>query len=221
VTVAVLLGVPGAGKGTQAQILAKRLGVPHISTGDLFRAAVRDNTVVGREASKYMERGELVPDEITIRMLLDRLNQPDAASGAILDGFPRNRHQAESLDRALAERGARVDRAVHIEVPAEDLLRRLSGRWVCQAAGHVYNEATHPPRVPGVCDIDGSPLVQRDDDRVETIKARLAQQIGALDDVVIHYRAKGVLGTVDGRQPVDVVTDAVLANLPAPTGESA
>jgi adenylate kinase len=214
-----ILGVPGAGKGTQAQILAKRLAVPHISTGDLFRTAVRNGTDVGREAATYMDRGELVPDEITIRMLLDRLRQPDAAGGAILDGFPRNRRQAEELDRALAERGGRVDRAIHIEVPAEDLVKRLSGRWVCSAAGHVYNEATHPPRVPGRCDVDGSPLVQRDDDRVETIQARLTQQIGALNDVVEHYRANGVLDTVDGRQPIDAVTEAVLAAVSAATGE--
>ena len=159
----VLLGAPGAGKGTQANILAERLGIPHVATGDLFRAAVHEGSPVGLEARRYMERGQLVPDDITIRMLLDRLNQPDAARGVILDGFPRNRAQAEALDAALAERGSAVDRAVSIDVPVEELVRRLSGRWVCQGSGHVYNEKTNPPRTPGRCDLDNSPLVQRED----------------------------------------------------------
>jgi adenylate kinase len=213
VTVVVLLGAPGAGKGTQAVTLASRLGVPHVATGDLFRAAVREDTPVGREAAGYMSRGELVPDEITIRMLLERLRQHDAEKGAILDGFPRNRRQAEELDAALAERGRRVDRAIIIEVPAEDLVRRISGRWICRAAGHVYNEVNQPPRTPGVCDVDGSALYQRDDDRVETVRARLAQQLGALGDVVDHYRARGMLGTVDGRAPVADVTEALVAQV--------
>jgi adenylate kinase len=207
--VVVILGPPGAGKGTQAAVLAQRLGVPHIATGDLFRSAVRDGTPVGREVAAYMQRGELVPDEITVQMLLDRLHRRDAAGGAVLDGFPRNRHQAEALDAALAERGMRVDRAINIEVPAEDLVRRLAGRWQCRAAGHVYHEVSHPPRVPGVCDIDGSALYQRDDDRVETIRARLAQQLAALHDVVAYYRERGVLATVDGRGSIAEVADAV------------
>jgi len=207
--VVVILGPPGAGKGTQAAVLAQRMGVPHIATGDLFRSAVRDDTPIGREAAAYMHRGQLVPDEITVQMLLDRLRRRDAAGGAVLDGFPRNRRQAEALDTALAERGMRVDRAVHIEVPAEDLVRRLAGRWQCRAAGHVYHEVSHPPRVPGVCDLDGSPLYQRDDDRVETIRARLAQQLGALAEVAAYYRERGVLATVDGRGSINQVTEAI------------
>src|SRR5439155_6766401 len=135
VSVLVILGPPGAGKGTQAVMLAERLGVPHIATGDLFRAAVAARTPIGREVAQYMGRGELVPDEITLQVLLERLRQRDAAAGAVLDGFPRNRRQAEALDAALAERGLRVDRAVMIEVPAEDLIRRLAGRWQCRAGG--------------------------------------------------------------------------------------
>jgi adenylate kinase len=207
--VVVILGPPGAGKGTQAAILAGRLGVPHIATGDLFRSAVQDGTSIGREAASYMRRGELVPDEITEQMLLDRLGRRGAAGGAVLDGFPRNRPQAEALDAALAERGLGVDRAINIEVPAEDLVRRLAGRWTCRAAGHIYHEASHPPRVPGVCDIDGSALYQRDDDRVETIRARLAQQLGALAEVVAYYRARGILATVDGRGSIEDVTEAI------------
>jgi adenylate kinase len=209
VTVVVLLGAPGAGKGTQAQLLAERLGIPHVATGDLFRAAVRDNSPIGLEARRFMERGQLVPDDITIRMLLDRLAQPDAIGGAILDGFPRNRAQAETLDAALAERGSAVNLAVNIDVPSEDLVRRLSGRWVCQEAGHVYNESTNPPQRPGICDIDGSPLVQRGDDQAETIRARLDLQLASLRDVVDHYERMGKLRTVDGRQSIDDVAAAI------------
>ena len=207
--VVVILGPPGAGKGTQAAILAKRLGVPHIATGDLFRSAARAGTQIGREAAAFMKRGELVPDEVTVQMLLDRLRRRDAANGAVLDGFPRNRLQAEALDRALSERGMRVDRAINIEVPAEDLVRRLAGRWTCRAAGHIYHEVSNPPRVPGVCDVDGSALYQRDDDRVETIRARLAQQLGALAEVATYYRERGILSTVDGRGSIEQVTEAI------------
>ncbi|MDH4143417.1 MAG: nucleoside monophosphate kinase, partial [Chloroflexota bacterium] len=179
-TVVVLLGAPGAGKGTQADVLAQRLGVPHVATGDLFRAAVRDGSPIGLEARRHMERGQLVPDEITIRMLLARLEQDDAKGGVILDGFPRNRAQAEALDVALAERGMGVDRAVSIQVETDELVRRLSGRWVCRDEGHVYNEKTNPPQIEGRCDLDGSPLIQRDDDKVETIRARLTHQLSSL-----------------------------------------
>lgn len=208
-TVIVLLGAPGAGKGTQAVLLAERLGIPHVATGDLFRAAVRDNSPIGLEARRFMERGQLVPDDITIEMLLDRLARSDAAGGAILDGFPRNAAQAEALDRALAERESRVDLAVNIEVPSEELVERLSGRWVCREAGHVYNEASNPPRQPGICDIDGSPLVQREDDKAETIRARLDLQLASLRDVVDHYAKTGILRTVDGRKSIDEVAKAV------------
>jgi len=209
----VLLGAPGAGKGTQAAMLTSHLGIPHIATGDLFRAAVRDGSAIGQEARRYMERGQLVPDDITIRMLLDRLDRRDAAKGAILDGFPRNRTQAEVLEAALAERGLAVERALLIDVPTEDLVRRLSGRWICQASGHPYNSETHPPRVAGVCDLDGSPLVQREDDRIETVRARLATQLGALRDVVGHYRDRSVLRSVDGTRPIDVVAASLLEAL--------
>lgn len=223
-TVIVLIGAPGAGKGTQAPTLAQHLGVPHIASGDLFRAAVRDGSPVGIQARRYMERGQLVPDDITIAMLLERLAAPDAADGAILDGFPRNRAQAEALDAALAERGTSVRRAISIEVPAEELLRRLSGRWVCRDSGHVYNEHSNPPRVPGRCDIDGSPLIQRDDDRPETIRARLEQTLSNLREVADHYRQQGILRTIDGLQPMEDVTAAILAALDesdrAPTGAS-
>jgi adenylate kinase len=207
----VLLGAPGAGKGTQAELLAERLGIPHVSTGDLFRTAVRDGSPIGLEARRYMERGQLVPDDITIQMLLDRLDDPDATGGVLLDGFPRNRPQAEALAAALAERGSRVDRAVNIEVPTPELLRRLSGRWVCRDSGHVYNEHTNPPKVPGRCDLDGSPLIQREDDKLETVRARLDQQLASLRQVADFYDEAGLLRVVDGLQPIERVTDDLLA----------
>ena len=209
--VVVLLGAPGAGKGTQAPLLADSLGIPVVATGDLFRAAVRDGTALGLEARRFMDAGQLVPDQITIRLLLDRLARPDAARGVILDGFPRTAIQAEALDDALTERGAAVCAAVLVDVAAEELVRRMSGRWVCRAAGHPYHEVSSPPRVAGICDLDGSELYQRTDDRPETIRARLEQQLGALDDVLEHYRASGVLRSVDGLRPIGTVADAVAA----------
>jgi adenylate kinase len=210
VTVVVLLGAPGAGKGTQAEILRTRLNIPHVATGDLFRAAVGEGSAIGLEARRYMERGQLVPDEITIHMVLERLERPDAARGAILDGFPRTAAQAAALDRALEAHGACVEHALLIDVPTEDLVARLSGRWICRASGHVYHEVANPPAVAGRCDLDGSELVQRDDDRAETIRARLEGQLGALADVVEHYRALGLLRSVDGRQPIAAVSQALL-----------
>src|SRR2546427_817895 len=156
--VIVLLGAPGAGKGTQAAVLAPRLNLLHLATGDMFRAAAAAGTRIGLEAKAYMDRGELVPDHITVRMLLDRLTASDATHGVILDGFPRTPAQARALDVALDERRSGVEEAILIDVPAEELVRRLSGRRLCRAAGHIYNEVTNPPHVPGECDIDGSEL---------------------------------------------------------------
>jgi adenylate kinase len=221
VTVVLLLGAPGAGKGTQADILRRRLNIPHVATGDLFRAAVGEGSPLGKEARRYMERGQLVPDGITIRMVLNRLAEPDAASGAILDGFPRTAAQAAALDAALAEQGSRVDRALLIDVPEDELIRRLSGRWICSAAGHVYHETVNPPREPGRCDLDGSDLIQRADDQPTTIRARLAGQLGALAEVVDHYRALGVLHAVDGCRSIPAVADALLAELRSVAGEPA
>jgi adenylate kinase len=219
VRVVVLLGAPGAGKGTQAAVLASELGYPHIATGDLFRAEARAGTPLGLEAKGYMERGELVPDDVTIRLLRERLERRDAREGAILDGFPRTAAQAAALDGVLAEREARVGDAILIEVPQADLVKRLTGRWICEAAGHPYNVDTKPPRVAGRCDVDGSPLIQRADDRIETVRARLASQLGALDEVVAHYRGRSVLRTVDGRGSVEEVGRGVVAIATAPSSE--
>lgn len=211
VTVEVLLGAPGAGKGTQAPILAEHLGVPILASGDLLRAAVAGRTALGTVANRYMSRGQLVPDDTIVDIFLERLAADDASRGAILDGFPRTLGQAEALDRALAERGNRVDVALYIDVPEDDLVARMASRRICAANGHVYNIASNPPTVPGVCDLDGATLIQREDDREETVRARMAQQIPPLRQVVDHYRATGVLESVDGLRPIDEVTAALLA----------
>lgn len=212
-TVAVLLGAPGAGKGTQAPILAKALAVPILASGDLLRSAAAAGTALGREANRYMSRGQLVPDETIVRVFLDRLEQPDAKVGAILDGFPRTRVQADALDRALEEAGRRVDRAIFIDVQVEDLVRRMSNRRVCTANGHVYNLVSNPPHAEGVCDLDGSELAQRPDDNEETIRARMSEQIPPLLEVVDHYRKAGVLQNVDGREPISAVSERMLRAL--------
>lgn len=211
--VVVLLGAPGAGKGTQAPLLAARLGFPVVATGDLFRAAVRDGTPLGLEARRYMDAGQLVPDQITVRLLLERLGRPDVRGGVVLDGFPRTRAQAQALDLALADRDSRVSAAVLVDVPSEELVRRMSGRWICRAAGHPYHEVSSPPRDPGVCDLDGSELYQRTDDQPATIRARMDQQLGALAEVIEHYRASGVLRPVDGQQPIEAVHEAIATAL--------
>ena len=209
-TVIVLLGAPGAGKGTQAPALAARLGIPVLASGDLLRAAVAEHTALGREADRYMSRGQLVPDETIVRVFLDRLGAADAVRGAILDGFPRTRVQVEALDRALVDAGRRVDLAGYVEVPLEDLVTRMANRRICIANGHVYNLVSNPPRLHGICDLDGSELVQRGDDEESTVRARMAQQVPPLLEVVDHYRSNGVLVTVDGRQEISAITGALM-----------
>ena len=209
-TVIVLLGAPGAGKGTQAPALASRLTIPVLASGELLRAAVAAGTPLGREADRFMSRGQLVPDDTMVRVFLDRLSAPDAVGGAVLDGFPRTPVQAQALDDALAEAGRRVDRAAYIDVPLEDLVKRMANRRICTANGHVYNLVSNPPATDGLCDLDGSRLVQRADDEESTVRARMAQQVPPLLDVVEHYRSRGVLTTVDGRRPIDLVTDELM-----------
>jgi adenylate kinase len=217
-TVVVLLGAPGAGKGTQAPVVAQALGVPILASGDLLRAAAAAGTPLGREADRYMSRGQLVPDDTMVRVFLDRLEKPDARDGAILDGFPRTRVQAVALDRALAEAARRVDRAIFIDVETEDLVRRMSNRRICTANGHVYNLSSNPPRSDEICDLDSSPLVQRPDDDEETVRARMTEQIPPLLDVVDHYREAGVIQVVDGREPITDVSDRLLRALQATPG---
>ena len=209
-TVAILLGAPGAGKGTQAPLLAEKLGVPVLASGDLLRGEVASGSEIGREVDSIMRSGELVPDDLMARLFLTRLSRPDAADGAILDGFPRTRRQAEALDEALNASGRPVDRALLIEVPIEDLIGRFAGRVICKAGGHVYNEWFKPPQVWGVCDIDGSELVHRADDAEATVRARMEQQLGPLHDAADYYRARGILTPVDGLRPIEDVAAALL-----------
>jgi adenylate kinase len=209
-TVIVLLGPPGAGKGTQAPMLAEHLGVPILASGDLLRAAAAAGTTLGHDAERYMNRGQLVPDATIVGVFLDRLGRPDAQRGAVLDGFPRTRVQARALDEALAGAGRRVDRAIYIDLPTEDVVARMANRRICSANGHVYNLLSNPPQVDLVCDLDGSALTQRADDEEETVRARMAQQLPPLADVVDHYREAGILATIDGRTSIDDVTRDVI-----------
>jgi adenylate kinase len=217
--VVVLLGSPGAGKGTQAPVLARHLGVPVLASGDLLRAAVAQGTPLGREADRFMSRGQLVPDSTIVRVFLDRLEQADAADGAILDGFPRTRVQAKALDEALAEAGRQVDRTIFIDVPTEDLVARMANRRICTANGHVYNLASNPPVSDAVCDLDGSPVVQRPDDHEATVRARMTEQIPPLLEVVDHYRRAGVLRTIDGREPIVDVSRRIIEAVDALAGD--
>lgn len=216
--VVVLLGAPGAGKGTQAPILAACLGVPILASGDLLRAEVASGSEIGREVDEVMRAGELVPDATMAQLFLGRLGRPDAAGGAILDGYPRTRAQAEALDAALAESGGRVDRAILIEVPIEELVGRFAGRLVCRSGGHVYNERTNPPRTAGICDIDGSELAHRADDDEATVRSRMEQQLGPLGEVADHYRARGILTPIDGTFSIGAVAAALLEAVRQPAG---
>ncbi len=213
-TYIVLLGAPGAGKGTQAKILAQRTGLPHISSGDIFRENLKNDTELGRLAKQYMEKGELVPDEVTIAMIRERLSRPDCARGAILDGFPRTPAQAEALEEILKERNGQVDVVPFIKVPEEELVERLSGRWICRAQGHIFHEKFNPPKVPGVCDYDGSELYQREDDRPEVVRERIRVYHEQTAPLVAYYRERGVLREIDGTQPIEQVTEALLSVLP-------
>jgi adenylate kinase len=209
----ILLGLPGAGKGTQAELLKDETGLPHVTTGELFRENIRLGTDLGKKAQPFVESGRLVPDEITIGMLLDRISQPDCAQGCMLDGFPRNVEQARALDEALSGRGNRIDRAIYISVATRELVRRLSGRWSCPNCGAVYNESSRPPRKAGVCDNCGSRLEQRKDDRPEAVRTRLEVNVKNLEPLLDYYRAQGKLCEASGEASVEDVTRAVRACL--------
>ncbi len=201
----VLLGAPGAGKGTQAERLESDLGLPHIATGDLFRAALKQQTELGKLAQSYMDRGVLVPDDVTIAMVRERFTQPDAAKGAILDGFPRTVDQATALDAMLQERGAGVTLAPYIKVTTETLLSRLAGRWVCRRCGGVYHMLYNPPAREGVCDSCGGELYQRSDDTPATQLHRIEVYLSETAPLIEFYRDRGLLAEVDGEQNIDGV----------------
>jgi len=206
----VLLGPPGAGKGTQAQIIAEKYELVHVSSGDLFRENLQRETELGKLARSFMTRGELVPDDVTIAMVRDRLSQPDCRNGALLDGFPRTPAQAEALAKMLAEFNGRVNLVPYIFVPEELLVERLSGRWICRAHGHVYHEKYNPPSVAGICDIDGSELVQREDDQPETVKNRIKVYQEQTAPLIAYYQEKGLLANIDGTKPIEMVTSDLL-----------
>jgi adenylate kinase len=205
----VLLGAPGAGKGTQAAKLADALGIPHISSGDLFRENLRNETELGRLAKLYMDKGELVPDDVTIGMVMARLAEPDCSAGAILDGFPRTLAQAKSLDEALAAQDHRISVAPYIRVAEETLLARLGGRWTCRQCKAVYHQLFSPPKVRGVCDVCGGELYQRADDTPETHKKRIDVYMAQTQPLIEYYRARGVLREIDGEPDVDPVFHAL------------
>ena len=207
----VLLGAPGAGKGTQAAYLEEVLGIPHISSGDLFRENLRNETELGRLARTYMDRGELVPDEVTIAMVKERLAQPDCAGGAILDGFPRTIAQAQALEAILAEKGQRVGIVPYIKVADEVLLARLAGRWTCRQCEAIYHELFSPPKVAGRCDVCGGELYQRADDTPETQRRRIEVYFQQTTPLIEYYRKQGLLVEIDGEQPIEQVRADLLA----------
>ena len=209
----VLLGPPGAGKGTQAQLISSKLTLPHISSGDIFRENLKAQTELGKLARGYIDRGELVPDDVTIAMIDDRLKRPDCHSGALLDGFPRTPAQAEALDALLAAGGNKVDVVPYINVPEATLVERLGGRWTCRAQGHVFHEKFNPPAQPGVCDLDGSELYQRVDDKAETVVNRIRVYFEQTMPLIEYYRTKGVLVEVDGTQPIEDVSTDLMSEL--------
>ena len=205
----IMLGAPGAGKGTQAKMIASKYGVPHISTGDIFRANIKNGTELGREAKSYMDKGLLVPDELTVKLLLDRVAQDDCGSGYVLDGFPRTIPQAQVLDEALAKLGESVDYAINVDVPDENIINRMSGRRACLNCGATYHIVSIPPKKEGICDVCGSELVLRDDDKPETVKNRLKVYHDQTQPLIDFYEAKGVLRTVDGTLPMEEVFEAI------------
>jgi adenylate kinase len=209
----IFLGAPGAGKGTQAVMLAEKLNLVQVASGDLFRQALQQETELGIKAKSYMEKGQLVPDEITIQMVLERLSAPDCEKGAILDGFPRNTQQAEALDRALAQQSKAIDRVVYIKVSEGELLRRLGGRWICRNCQAPYHTTDSPPRVEGRCDRCGGELYQRSDDTVETVKKRLEVYFKETSPLIDYYKGVGKLAEVNGEGGVEAINQRVLGAL--------
>ncbi len=210
----VLLGPPGAGKGTQAKLLAEELDLPHVSSGDIFRENLRQETELGQLADRYISKGELVPDDVTIAMIKERLSRPDCDDGVLLDGFPRTRPQAEALDQILDELDkGQVDAVPYIKVPDDVLIERLTGRRTCRAEGHIFHIQFNPPKVAGKCDFDGSELYQRDDDTVETVTNRINVYHQQTQPLIEYYQQHGVLIEINGDQSIQAVSDELIAAL--------
>ena len=209
----IMLGAPGAGKGTQAARMAEKYHIPHISTGDIFRANIRDNTELGQKAKSYMDKGLLVPDELTCDLVMDRISQDDCRDGFILDGFPRTIPQAEALTKALEAKGTAMDAAVDVEVPDENIINRMGGRRFCPVCGATYHVVALPPKKEGICDNDGAALVIRDDDKPETVKTRLDVYHEQTQPLIDYYQKAGILKTVDGTKSADEVFEAIVKAL--------
>ncbi|HIE57951.1 MAG TPA: adenylate kinase [Anaerolineales bacterium] len=209
----VLLGPPGAGKGTQAKRVSKTLGKPHISSGDIFRENLKNQTELGRVAEGYMNRGELVPDDVTIAMIRERLSRPDCSDGALLDGFPRTVAQAKALGAMLAELDGHIAVVPYIKVPENMLVERLTGRWTCRLCGRIYHQTFNPPQQAGICDDDGTELYQREDDKAETVTRRIRVYLEQTRPLIEYYQQQGVLTEIDGTQSIDEVSSALFAAL--------
>ena len=205
----IMLGAPGAGKGTQAKMIADKYQVPHISTGDIFRANIKNGTELGKKAKEYMDKGQLVPDELTVEILLDRVAQDDCKNGYVLDGFPRTIPQADVLDTELTKLGDKVDYAINVDVPDENIVRRMSGRRACLKCGATYHIEHIPPKKEGICDNCGSELVQRDDDKPETVQNRLSVYHEQTQPLIDYYNKKGILKSVDGTKDMQEVFDEI------------
>jgi len=208
-----MLGAPGAGKGTQAAVLSQEIRLPHVASGDLFRQALEQKTDLGLLAKKYMDSGDLVPDKVTITMILEKINQPDCASGCLLDGFPRTLEQAKALDTAVAEQGKSIDKAIYIEVPSEELIKRLSGRWLCRNCQTPYHTISSPPKIPGKCDKCDGELYQRSDDNEETVKERLDVFFTQTVPILDYYRKQGKLIEVNGNLGIQEVARKIISTL--------
>lgn len=206
----VMLGAPGAGKGTQAKMIAEKYGIPHVSTGDIFRANIKNGTELGKEAKRYMDQGKLVPDELTVKILLDRVAQDDCKNGYVLDGFPRTIPQANVLDEALTKLGDKIDYAVNVDVPDENIINRMGGRRACVACGATYHVVYNAPKTEGICDVCGKELIIRDDDQPETVKNRLNVYHEQTQPLIDFYEAKGVLKSVDGTVDMKDVFAAIV-----------
>lgn len=211
----IMLGAPGAGKGTQAKKIADKYQIPHISTGDIFRANIKEGTELGKKAKSYMDQGQLVPDELTLELIMDRFQNPDCKNGYVLDGFPRTIPQAEALTEALAKKGETIDYAINVEVPDENIINRMGGRRACLACGSTYHIVYAPTRVEGICDRCGEKLVLRDDDKPETVKNRLNVYHNQTQPLIEYYTSQGKLAEVDGTQSMEDVFNAIVKILGA------
>ena len=210
-----MLGAPGAGKGTQAKLIAEKYGIPHISTGDIFRANIKEGTDLGKEAKEYMDKGQLVPDELTVRILLDRVSKKDCENGYVLDGFPRTIPQAEVLDNEVVKLGDKIDFAIDVEVPDENIIKRMGGRRACPKCGATFHVEHIPPKKEGICDVCGAELVLRDDDKPETVKNRLEVYHKQTQPLIDHYSKQNILRTVDGTRDMQTVFNDIVRLLEA------